>query len=124
MDLSWVKLTHLPKSYAIDSDILIKLDGVKFDQLSRPNVTDSSLESIVNQLWKEWSEFWNWWTADAIRFELATWLDVGWRTHIIKWKERMTNLDTRLKNNPTASSNDYNAASDMYNDLKLALNWN
>lgn len=105
-------------------DVLTKLDWVEFNQAPRPNVSDAELNWIISELWRDNAKVWNWWTADAIRFEIATGQKVWGKTHIVKWKERMTNLNNRLKKNPTASSNDYNAAADLYNDLENALKWN
>ena len=92
--------------------------------LPTPNVTDSKLRNLVNNLYKGTTNpnrIGTGTTADAVRAELATGEATAGRFHIQKAEETVRGLQRWLQKNPTASSFDRLVAQSLLNDLLSAL---
>jgi hypothetical protein len=89
--------------------------------MPKPNVQDTKLKKIANNLYRPNAKVGNGSTADALRYEKLNGGTVAGKEHAIKARERVTNLRSWLKNNPNASSSDKSAAEQMMLDLMDAL---
>jgi RHS repeat-associated protein len=92
--------------------------------LAKPNVIDTKLQNIVNDLYKSGSKIGTGSTADAIRYERATGKPVGGKFHTQKGQEYSQALKKWLEKNPQAPAADRNAAQAILDDLTSALNGN
>jgi RHS repeat-associated protein len=81
---------------------------------------NSKLRNIISDLFRTGVKVGSGSTADAIRSELATGLDVGGRSHILKGVEYRTALQ-RLYRDPTLSSGDRAIVKEVLTDLQNAL---
>jgi len=82
--------------------------------------TDLSLKNTIRELYRPGANVGDGGTADAIRKEIKTGIPVGGRSHIIKGKERLKNLENII-NKKELSRKDKLIAIKLYKDLKKAL---
>ncbi len=85
----------------------------------RPTVTNERLRNTVNQLYREGDQLPGG-TAGAVRYELRTGELVGGRSHVIKARERIANLE-RILREESLSPSDRTTAIRLRDDLKAAL---
>ncbi|MFS3696901.1 hypothetical protein ACK6T2_20020, partial [Escherichia coli] len=90
-------------------------------QHHQPDVTDSNLKNIIDDLYRPNAKVGSGSTADAVRYELATGEKVGGRGHVLKAQDYTRALQDWLDKNPTASPGDRAAAENVLQDLQNAL---
>lgn len=71
--------------------------------MGKPDVTDSNLKNIIDDLYRPNAKVGSGSTADAVRYELATGEKVGGRGHVLKAQDYTRALQDWLDKNPTAS---------------------
>ncbi|EHJ4958985.1 type IV secretion protein Rhs [Escherichia coli] len=89
--------------------------------MGKPDVTDSNLKNIIDDLYRPNAKVGSGSTADAVRYELATGEKVGGRGHVLKAQDYTRALQDWLDKNPTASPGDRAAAENVLQDLQNAL---
>ncbi|WP_252344493.1 RHS repeat domain-containing protein, partial [Escherichia coli] len=72
-------------------------------KMGKPDVTDSNLRNIIDDLYRPNAKVGSGSTADAVRYELATGEKVGGRGHVLKAQDYTRALQDWLDKNPTAS---------------------
>lgn len=72
-------------------------------KMGKPDVTDSNLKNIIDDLYRPNAKVGSGSTADAVRYELATGEKVGGRGHVLKAQDYTRALQDWLDKNPTAS---------------------
>lgn len=82
--------------------------------------TDIKLKNTIKELYHPGSKIGDGSTAAAIKHELKTGELVGGKSHILKGKERLKNLENILKNK-NLNKKDRKIAQKLYNNLKKAL---
>ena len=87
--------------------------------MPRPTVTNERLRNTVNQLYRDGDEIPRG-TAGAVRYELRTGELVRGRSHVIKARERIVNLE-RILREESLSPSDRTIAIRLRDDLKAAL---
>ncbi|ELP3834074.1 RHS repeat protein, partial [Escherichia coli] len=90
-------------------------------KMGKPDVTDSNLKNIIDDLYRPNAKVGSGSTADAVRYELATGEKVGGRGHVLKAQDYTRALQDWLDKNPTASPGDRAAAENVLQDLQNAL---
>ncbi|OCG16555.1 hypothetical protein A9G09_02915 [Gilliamella sp. wkB292] len=90
-------------------------------KMEKPDVKDSELKNIMDDLYRPNAKIGSGSTADAVRYEAATGQNVGGKLHLEKAKNYVKALESWLKRNPTASSADRAAAENVLRDLQNAL---
>ena len=93
--------------------------GLSKYSVNKPNVTNSNLKNIMNDLYRQGAKIGNGSTADAIRHELKTGNNVGSRNHFIKGEQYIRSLNKWINKN--TNSQDIGAAKQVVNDLTKAL---
>ncbi|MFO6484887.1 type IV secretion protein Rhs [Escherichia coli] len=71
--------------------------------MGKPDVTDSNLKNIIDNLYRPNAKVGSGSTADAVRYKLATGEKVGGRGHVLKAQDYTRALQDWLDKNPTAS---------------------
>ena len=89
-------------------------------KMGKPDVTDSNLKNIIDDLYRPNAKVGSGSTADAVRYELATGEKVGGRGHVLKAQDYTRALQDWLDKNPTASPGDRAAAENVLQDLQNA----
>ncbi|MCL5677169.1 MAG: hypothetical protein M1602_04775, partial [Firmicutes bacterium] len=89
--------------------------------LSKPMVSDSKLQSLMNELYRAGAKVGSGSTADAIRYEMKTGDLLSPSGHLQKGVDYARALENWLQANPNASSPDRAAAQAVLEDLKNAL---
>lgn len=102
------------------------MKNIPWSRVPKPKVDDPKLKIIIDDLYRPWAKIGNWSTADAIRYEKATWESIGNKTHSTKGQQQINALEKRLYGNwgYNASEFDKNAAKNIIQDLQNALNGN
>jgi hypothetical protein len=99
----------------------LRLDRMFAKSLPKPTAKDPELQRIVNDIYKPTAAVASGSTADAVRFEKATGLQLSASGHVIAAKERINRLMKWLHRNPNAHPSDRKAAYDMIEDMDKAL---
>ena len=81
---------------------------------------DSKLKNTIGELYRPGASVGDGGTADAIRQEKKTGKPVGGKSHIMKGRQRLKNLENLLKRKDLSDS-DRAIAKQLYDDLKDAL---
>lgn len=89
--------------------------------MQKPIVTDTKLQKLVNDLFRDNAKIGNGSAGAALRHEMKTGQPVGQKEHLQKTQNYIVSLERWLKNNPKASDNDKMAAELILRDLKNAL---
>ncbi len=89
--------------------------------MRRPPTIDPTLTRLMDNMYRENATVGSGSTADAMRYELTTGLQVGGRSHLQKGWESVTAFNRWLQNNPTARPGDRAAAENVLLDLLNAL---
>jgi hypothetical protein len=92
--------------------------------LARPTVGDPKLNQLMDELYRPGATTGSGSTADAVRYELQTGLQVGGRSHIQKAGDMARALENWLGRNPDALTTDRAAAQSVIDDLWNALDGN
>ncbi|MFP1463669.1 hypothetical protein ACLB1E_31895 [Escherichia coli] len=79
-------------------------------KMGKPDVTDSNLKNIIDDLYRPNAKVGSGSTADAVRYELATGEKVGGRGHVLKAQDYKGLYRIGSDKNPTASPGDPAAA--------------
>ena len=89
--------------------------------MEKPAVSDETLSSIVDKLYRPNAQVGSGSTAAAVRQELATGESVGNAFHSQKASDTIAELQRWLSRNPTASPGDRAAAENLIIDMTNAL---
>lgn len=89
--------------------------------MSKPAVSNSSLASLIDPLYRPNATVGSGSTAAAIRQELATGQSVGGAFHSQKATDSIRSLERWLSNNPAALPGDRAAAENIIRDMSNAL---
>lgn len=81
---------------------------------------DKKVKNVIKELYRPGANIGDGGTAAAIHHEIKTGKLVGGKSHIIKGKERIKNLENILKRNDLTKK-DRKIAEKLYKDLKKAL---
>jgi hypothetical protein len=84
-------------------------------------ITHTKLKSIFDRNYRPGAEYWNWSTADAIRYTKETGNSIHWWDHLQKGQDSINGLQ-KLLNWWSLNKADANTAKILLNDLKNALN--
>ena len=95
---------------------------VKWSSVTKPNVSNTKLKSIVEEMYRWNAKIWNGSTADALRYEKKTGILLSESWHQQKVVDRRRELKNWLKKNYDASKSDIKSANDMLDDLNQAFN--
>jgi hypothetical protein len=101
----WSKISQVSRKW--------KVLNIEWSKVPKPDlnkIKNEKLKNIVQELYRNWAKIWNWSTADAIRYEKATLILVWWKSHILKWKQRLRQIEKWLKSN----ANEYNKKATDY----------
>ncbi|MCW0447430.1 hypothetical protein NB706_000264 [Xanthomonas sacchari] len=89
--------------------------------MSKPEVSNPRLSSIIDTLYRDGAKVGSGSTADAVRHELKTGQSVGGKFHSQKAADSIIALQRWLDENPGASFSDRSAAQHVMEDMKNAL---
>ncbi len=84
-------------------------------------IYDQKLKNFIWNLYKDSSTYWNWSTADAIRYEKTTGIAVQWLFHSDKWQQTLIDIENHI-NSGILTGSDKNIATSLIQDLRNALN--
>jgi hypothetical protein len=86
----------------------------------KPSVSNERLRKAVDELYRPGAKIGSGSTADAIRYELKSGRKIGGRSHIIKGRERLRQLE-RILTQENLSADDSATARTLAEDLRRAL---
>jgi filamentous hemagglutinin len=89
--------------------------------LARPSVSDPKLNQLLDEIYRPGAQIGSGSTADAVRYELQTGLQVGGRSHIQKADDMSRALENWMRRNPDALATDHAAAQSVIDDMRSAL---
>ncbi|WP_211214762.1 hypothetical protein, partial [Chitiniphilus shinanonensis] len=121
-EIDKVEVTRTSTSGAESATTAQKLKDELAAKMTKPIVSDSKLEQLMNDLYRDGAKIGTGSTADAVRYEMSTGKQVGGKTHTQKAKDYSSALEIWLEKTPNASSNDRSAAENVLRDLQNALN--
>lgn len=120
----YFKIDNFTNSIKKEASIVVKLKNVKWSTVPKPDLSKIKSDKLKNRIienYRDWATIWNWSTADAIRYEKATWEYVWGKSHIIKW-DIEKNAFVNLIESWTLWDSDKNIAIKILQDLTNALN--
>jgi hypothetical protein len=90
-------------------------------QMAKPQVSNTQLANMMDDLYRDGAKVGSGSTADAVRYENQTGLPVGGVFHSEKASNYATGLQRWIENNPSAPASDISAAQNVLRDLLNAL---